>query len=62
MSAPRNTLSLPAALGRHAILLATAAFILTPFIWMVSLSIKSILRKGQVKNSGILLKVTLSVK
>ncbi|MCR9195172.1 MAG: carbohydrate ABC transporter permease [Hyphomonas sp.] len=36
-----RSLSLPAALGRHAILLATAAFVLMPFIWMVSLSIKS---------------------
>lgn len=41
MSASRHSLSLPAALGRHAILLATAAFILMPFIWMVSLSIKA---------------------
>lgn len=43
MSAPQataRTLPLGAALGRHAILLATAAFVLMPFIWMVSLSIK----------------------
>ena len=36
----RHPLSWPAALGRHAVLLATAAFLLMPFVWMVSLSIK----------------------
>ena len=43
MSAPQATaraLPLSATLGRHAILLATAAFVLMPFVWMVSLSIK----------------------
>ena len=39
MSAPRS-LPLPAALGRHALLLASALFILMPFVWMLSLSIK----------------------
>lgn len=38
--ATTRTLPLGAALGRHAILLATAAFVLMPFVWMVSLSIK----------------------
>jgi len=37
----RRKLSLPAALGRHATLIGTALFMLMPFIWMVSLSIKS---------------------
>ena len=40
MSSGRHTLGLPAALGRHAVLLATAAFMLMPFVWMISLSIK----------------------
>lgn len=35
-----HTLSPPAALGRHAILFATMLFMLMPFIWMLSLSIK----------------------
>ncbi|MCR9196498.1 MAG: carbohydrate ABC transporter permease, partial [Hyphomonas sp.] len=35
-----KTLPVGAALGRHAILLATALFMLMPFIWMVSLSVK----------------------
>ncbi len=36
-----HSLSPFAALGRHATLLGTALFMLMPFIWMVSLSIKS---------------------
>lgn len=35
-----NGLSAPAAITRHAVLLITAALILVPFVWMVSLSIK----------------------
>ena len=35
-----HPLPLPAALGRHGILLATAVFMLVPFIWMLSLSVK----------------------
>ncbi|MDX8450225.1 carbohydrate ABC transporter permease [Mesorhizobium captivum] len=38
-SAPPS-LGLPAAITRHAILLVTGAFVLVPFVWMVSLSIK----------------------
>lgn len=38
MSARR--LSLPSALARHAILLAIAALLMVPFVWMVSLSLK----------------------
>lgn len=34
-------LSLFAAVGRHATLLGTCTFILVPFVWMVSLSVKS---------------------
>lgn len=30
----------PAALGRHAVLFLTAVFVLVPFVWMVSLSLK----------------------
>jgi hypothetical protein len=33
-------LSYPSAILRHALLLITAAFILVPFVWMVSLSLK----------------------
>jgi multiple sugar transport system permease protein len=33
-------LSTPAAIARHAILLLTAALIMVPFVWMVSLSLK----------------------
>ncbi len=33
-------LALPGAIGRHAVLLFTAAIMLAPFVWMVSLSIK----------------------
>jgi multiple sugar transport system permease protein len=33
-------LSIPAGIVRHALLLLTAAFILGPFVWMVSLSLK----------------------
>ncbi|WP_420965408.1 carbohydrate ABC transporter permease [Bradyrhizobium sp. B120] len=36
-----NRLSPPAAILRHAVLLAAGALILVPFVWMVSLSIKS---------------------
>jgi multiple sugar transport system permease protein len=39
MSARR--LSSPAAIMRHAVLLLTAAIMLVPFVWMVSLSLKS---------------------
>jgi multiple sugar transport system permease protein len=39
MSARR--LSSPAAFGRHAVLLITAALVLLPFVWMLSLSLKS---------------------
>lgn len=35
-----RALSPVAALGRHAVLLATAAFMLMPFVWMLSLSVK----------------------
>ncbi|MES5486348.1 carbohydrate ABC transporter permease [Bradyrhizobium sp. INPA03-11B] len=35
-----NRLSLPAAVLRHLVLLATGTLVLLPFIWMVSLSIK----------------------
>ena len=34
-------LSLSAALSRHALLLGTSAFMLVPFLWMISLSIKA---------------------
>ena len=37
----RAMLSPAGALGRHAALLASAAFMLMPFVWMVSLSLKS---------------------
>jgi multiple sugar transport system permease protein len=42
MSAPAaiRAQSWPAAITRHAVLLITAAFILVPFVWMVSLSLK----------------------
>lgn len=33
-------LSMPAAFGRHAVLLLTSALIMVPFVWMVSLSLK----------------------
>lgn len=33
--------SVPAAIGRHAVLLMTAAIVLLPFVWMLSLSLKS---------------------
>ena len=39
MTRPRY--SWPEALGRHALLLATSAFVLLPFLWMLGLSIKS---------------------
>jgi multiple sugar transport system permease protein len=39
MSRP-HALSRPAAIARHALLLATGAVVLAPFIWMVSLSLK----------------------
>lgn len=35
-----NRLSPPAAIVRHAVLLTTAALMLIPFVWMISLSIK----------------------
>jgi multiple sugar transport system permease protein len=35
-----SRLSPPAAIARHAVLLATSALILVPFVWMVSLSLK----------------------
>lgn len=35
-----RSLSAPAAIMRHAVLLLTAAIILVPFVWMVSLSLK----------------------
>lgn len=38
MSARR--LSIPVALGRHIVLLAIAALLLLPFVWMISLSLK----------------------
>ena len=37
---PGARLPLFAAVGRHAVLLATTAFMLMPFVWMVSLSLK----------------------
>ena len=42
-------LSWPAAVGRHAILLATASLLLIPFVWMVSLSLKP---PGEIFQSG----------
>lgn len=36
-----SALSVPAAMGRHSVLLASTLFMLMPFVWMVSLSIKS---------------------
>lgn len=40
MSRGVHHLSLPAAIARHAVLLVTGAFVLLPFAWIVSLSMK----------------------
>jgi multiple sugar transport system permease protein len=36
----RHRISLPSTVARHAVLLTTAALLLVPFVWMISLSLK----------------------